>query len=128
MTAVLLVNDHEAQRYALARILEVAGYSVQTAASGTEALEKAIAGPDVMVLDVGLPDMTGFDVCRLLKADPRTANIPVVFLSATYQSSSSRNLGDQVGASAYLFQPIDPATLTAVIKGALARSTRSVGR
>lgn len=127
MLAVLLVNDHEAQRYALARTLETTGYSVRTAASGAEALVRAAELPDVIVLDVGLPDMSGFDVCRLLKADPHTANIPVIFLSATYQSGSSRDRGDQVGAAAYLFQPVDPGTLQAVIQGTLARSIRSVG-
>ncbi|HLW51692.1 MAG TPA: response regulator [Candidatus Angelobacter sp.] len=126
MVAVLVVNDHEAQRYALARSLEQAGYSVVTAASGKEALIQAVDRPDVIVLDVGLPDMTGFEVCRRLKADPRTESIPVVFLSATYQSGSSRDLGEQVGGAAYLFQPVDPGTLAAVIQGALARSARPV--
>lgn len=123
MLTVLLVNDHEAQRYALLRTLEMNGFSVRTAGTGAEALVEAANLPDVIVLDVGLPDMSGFDVCRLLKADARTAGIPIVFLSATYQSGSSRNSGDQVGGAAYLFQPVDPATLTAVIQGTLARAS-----
>ena len=125
MVAVLLVNDHEPQRYALQRTLAEAGYSVLSAASGTEALKLAAEMPDVVVLDIGLPDMSGFEVCRLLKADPQTAHIPVIFLSATYQSGSSLDRGDQVGAAAYLFQPVDPTTLTAVIQGALARHSRA---
>jgi CheY-like chemotaxis protein len=118
---VLLVNDHEAQRYALVRTLTQAGYSVKEAASGAEALSLASEMPDIIVLDVGLPDMPGFEVCRLLKAEPKTEGIPVIFLSASYQSSSSRDLGDQVGGAAYLFQPVDTATLSAVIQGTLAR-------
>jgi CheY-like chemotaxis protein len=121
MVAVLLVNDHEPQRYALQRTLAEAGYSVLPAASGTEALKL----PDVVVLDIGLPDMSGFEVCRLLKSDIRTAHIPVIFLSATYQSGSSLDHGDQVGGAAYLFHPVDPTTLTAVIQGTLARHNRA---
>ena len=128
MVAILLVNDHEAQAYALARTMEEAGYVVSVAASGTEGLMRAQELlPDAIVLDVGLPDMSGFEVCRLLKADVRTARIPVVFLSASYQSGSSRDLGEQAGGSAYLFQPVDGATLTAVIQGALARTNRAAG-
>jgi CheY-like chemotaxis protein len=126
MVTVLLVNDHEAQRYALARSLEQAGYSVTTAASGTDAVKRAGEQPDVIVLDVGLPDMSGYQVCQLLKSEPRTAGIPVVFLTATYQGGSSRDLGQQVGAAAYLFHPVDIATLVAVIQGALVRSMGGV--
>lgn len=121
MVAVLLVNDHEAQRYALARTLEQAGYLIRAAATGREALAMAAEIPDVIVLDVGLPDMTGYDVCCLLKEDTRTANIPVIFLSATYQSGHSREMGEQAGGSAYLFDPVDAGTLVAVIEGTLAR-------
>jgi CheY-like chemotaxis protein len=127
MVKVLLVNDHEAQRYALVRTLAQAGYSVKEAASGVEALGLAAEAPDVILLDVGLPDMSGFEVCRLLKAEPTTADIPVIFLSASYQSSTSRDLGDQVGGAAYLFQPVDAATLWAVIQGALARLNAAAG-
>lgn len=128
MVAILLVNDHEAQAYALARTMEQAGYKVSVAASGAEGLVRAQELlPDAIVLDVGLPDLSGFEVCRLLKADARTARIPVIFLSASFQSSSARNQGEQAGGAAYLFQPVDGATLTAVIQGTLARSSRAAG-
>jgi CheY-like chemotaxis protein len=127
MVSVLVVNDHEAQRYALVRTLVQAGYSVKEAVSGIEALSLAAEIPDVILLDVGLPDMSGFEVCRLLKAEPKTIGIPVIFLSASYQSSSSRELGDQVGGAAYLFQPVDAATLWAVIQGTLARVNGAAG-
>lgn len=128
MVAILLVNDHEAQAYALARTMEQAGYTVSVAANGGAGLVRAQELlPDVIVLDVGLPDMSGFEVCRLLKADTRTSRIPVIFLTASYQSTSSRDQGEQAGGAAYLFQPVDGATLTAVIQGTLARTSRAAG-
>lgn len=117
---VLVVDDNEGQRYALTRTLEKAGFSVKTAATGMEALERAAEEPDVVVLDVGLPDMNGFEVCRRLKSDPRTAHIPVIFLSATFQDGAARQRGESAGAMAYLFQPADPSTLLTVIQAALA--------
>lgn len=117
---VLVVDDSEGQRYAVARTLEQAGYSVKTAATGAEALARVREGSDVVVLDVGLPDMNGFEVCRLIKSDPQTARVPVIFLSATFQGGTSREQGESAGAMAYLFQPAEPGTLLTVIQAALA--------
>ena len=118
---VMIVDDVEAQRYAVGRVLAAAGLNVIEAASGAEALQKAACNPDAIVLDVGLPDMDGFEVCRRIKTDARTTHIPVVFLSATSQSGSSLDLGLRLGAEAYLFQPVDPGTLLTIIRVALAR-------
>ena len=118
---VMVVDDVEAQRYAIGRVLSAAGLRVIEAATGSEALQKVENNPHAIVLDVGLPDMDGFEVCRRIKTDARTTHIPVVFLSATSQSGSSLDLGLRLGAEAYLFQPVDPGTLLTVIRVALAR-------
>ena len=81
---ILNVDDDDASRYAISRILRHAGFEVMEAASGAETLELVKQNPDLVLLDVKLPDMSGFDVCRQIKADPDTALIPVLHLSATY--------------------------------------------
>ncbi|HYD16444.1 MAG TPA: response regulator [Candidatus Nanoarchaeia archaeon] len=118
---VLVVDDVEAQRYAVSRSLKAGGLEVLEAASGAEALEKVKTNPDVVVLDVKLPDISGFEVCRRIKDDARTAHIPVIFVSAIHQNGSSRAEGEVVGATAYLFHPVDPDTLLTCIRAAKAR-------
>jgi two-component system NtrC family sensor kinase len=113
---VLVVEDHEAARYVIMRVLSEAGYSVLEAGNGAEALQYA-PGADVIVLDVHLPDMLGYEVCERLKADVETARIPVIFSSSTATDDFSVMRGKQVGAVEYLFsKPLDADTLVATIK------------
>ncbi len=119
---VLVVDDYEAHRYAAKRTLEAAGFAVLTAATGGEALTAARRHPDLIVLDVGLPDMTGFDVCRLLRGDVATKDIPVVFMSASHTDTSAVDVGTASGAHAYLFHPATREELLTVIMGALAKA------
>lgn len=119
---ILAVDDSMAQNYALSRTLELAGSTVRRAYNGSEALEMAAENPDLIVLDVNLPDLNGFEVCRRLKANPATAKIPVVFLSATYQSPEAQAMAESVGAQTFLFYPVEHEHLIAVIKGQIARS------
>src|SRR6266545_1913158 len=84
---VLVVNDNEVQNNVLTRMLEHEGFRVLRAFSGHEALVEAKKNPQMILMDVNMPDMGGFDVCRLLKGDAATGKIPVVFITATYQSS-----------------------------------------
>src|SRR5215467_10441960 len=79
---VLLVDDDEAKRYLMGTWLRRGGHTVIEAGTGKEALEKA-GSAELILLDVNLPDMLGYDVCRQIKADPATAAIPVVQVSAT---------------------------------------------
>jgi CheY-like chemotaxis protein len=125
---VLVVDDVDAQRYAVRRALLAAGMDVIEAASGTEALQKAASNPDAIVLDVGLPDINGFEVCRRMKGDAHIDQIPVIFLSATFQGGASRDWALRAGAVAYLFQPVDPETLLTVIRAAIARRGVDSGR
>ena len=76
---ILNVDDDEAKRYVITRMLSKAGYTVREAATGEQALTAAFQSqPDLVVLDVNLPDLHGFEVCQKLKSDPRTASIPVL--------------------------------------------------
>src|SRR5688572_2081503 len=90
---VLVVDDTDANRYAVSRWLRGAGYDVIEAATGAEALEQARTHPDLMVLDVRLPDTSGFEVLRTLRADPMLAEIPVIHLSASFTTSEWRTHG-----------------------------------
>ena len=117
---VLTVDDNEAGRYAVTRILKKAGFDVIEAANGTDALTLAVdQHPDLVLLDVNLPDISGFEVCRRLKQDTKTASIPVVHLSATFVHTRERVHGLEGGADGYLVHPIEPEELVAVIRSFL---------
>jgi len=116
---ILNVDDNDAGRYATSRILRQAGFEVLEAATGEEALRRVEERPDLVVLDVKLPDIHGFEVCRQIKANPRTAGIPVVHLSATYVNSAHRVTGLEGGVDGYLTQPVEPQELVATIKAFL---------
>jgi CheY-like chemotaxis protein len=115
---LLLVDDDEAKRYVLATWLRRAGHTVVEVATGGEALAKVDAA-ELVLLDINLPDMTGYEVCRLIKSDPRTAAIPVVQVSATAITVADRALGLTQGADAYLTEPAEPEELLAVVMAAL---------
>jgi PAS domain S-box-containing protein/putative nucleotidyltransferase with HDIG domain len=113
---ILNVDDNDAGRYATTRILRQAGFEVQEAATGREALRLAEEFPDLILLDVELPDIIGFEVCRQIKANRRTAAIPVVHMSATFVGADDRVTGMEQGADGYLTQPVEPKVLVATIK------------
>ncbi|WP_375769524.1 PAS domain S-box protein [Archangium gephyra] len=110
---VLVVDDTDAKRYLIAHTLRTAGMEVMEAVSGQEALAGALAGPDVVVLDVRLPDMSGFEVCRQLKEDPATAAIPVLYISALLQDAELEERLFEDGADGYIPQPIESRHLVA---------------
>lgn len=116
--AILNVNDDEANRYALTKILRSRGFRVDEARDGAEALRRVDeARPDLVVLDVDLPDIDGFEVCRRIKANPETSAIPVLHLSAQYVLEEDRAHGLVSGADGYLIQPVEPLELIASIRG-----------
>ncbi|HEX3875534.1 MAG TPA: response regulator [Bryobacteraceae bacterium] len=127
---ILNVDDNEGSRYAVTRVLEHAGFEVGEAASGKEALRVARAErPDLVLLDVNLPDITGFDVCRSLKLAPETTNIPVMHITASYAKSVDMVQGLNSGAEAYLIEPVEPEVLIATIRAVLrARHAEEIAR
>ena len=116
MTTVLVVDDNEASLYTLGRTLQQAGFLVWEATTGADALARAHEGPDVVMLDIKLPDITGLEVCRRLKKDPATAGIPVLQMTATFGSSEMQAAALEGGADAYLTHPIEPVVLIATIR------------
>ncbi|MGE0173345.1 MAG: response regulator [Oligoflexales bacterium] len=117
---ILVVDDTEPTRYAVVRTLKANGYDTLEAATGEAALRLVHSDkPDLVTLDIHLPDILGFEVCRLLKADRATAHIPVLQLSASYVTSQDRVLGLEGGADSYLTHPFEPPVLIATIKALL---------
>ena len=121
---ILVVDDTEENRYVAAKWLERAGFRVALASSGAEALALASSEVELVVLDVHLPDLHGFEVARRLKQDPSTAHIPVLHLSAKYVSPGDRVSGLEGGADGYLTQPVVPDELVAQVR-ALLRLSRT---
>lgn len=119
IVTVLNVDDYAAGRYATTRLLRQAGFDVREAQTGTEALRLATEKPGLIVLDINLPDLDGFEVCRRLKADPQTADIPVLQMSASYLGTENRVRGLEGGADAYLTQPVEPRELVATVNALL---------
>jgi DNA-binding response OmpR family regulator len=96
--------------------LRFAGHEVIAAANGEEAYEKALKEkPDLILMDVRMPRMTGYEACKRMKAEPTTKNIPVAFLSAKGQEAEV-NTGLEVGAVEYILKPFSPDQLTERVK------------
>jgi signal transduction histidine kinase len=117
---ILNVDDNDAGRYSVNRLLMRAGYDVVEAARGREALEIVRKDAiDLVVLDVNLPDMNGLEVCGVLKADAVTAGIPILLLSASLVGPQHHVQGLETGADGYLTEPVEPEVLLAHIKALL---------
>lgn len=121
---ILAVDDNDALRYSLTRTLKEGGYKVMEARNGAEALRLANEEPDLITLDVHLPDADGFEICRQLKGNPRTSHIPVLHISATFVDAEYRVRGLETGADGYLAEPISRDELLATV-GALLRLKRA---
>ncbi len=102
---ILVVDDYEPSLYAVTRMLQSAGFEVITASDGQQALSLTCK-PSLIILDVNLPDISGFDLCRLFRGRTDTATVPILFLSSTYRNVSAKQLAQFVGANDFLFHPI----------------------
>jgi two-component system alkaline phosphatase synthesis response regulator PhoP len=108
---ILAVDDESALTDLIYFHLARAGHTVTTAANGWDAIEAVKRErPDIILLDLMLPDLDGFGVCEILRRDPRTATIPIIIVSA-WSSSDSRNLGLELGALDYITKPFSPLEL-----------------
>ena len=116
---ILIVDDREQNRYIVSRILQQAGYESEHAGSGRQALERARTLPSLIILDVHLPDASGFDVCQQIKRNPLTAHVPVLQISASFVSSEDKAKALEAGADSYLTHPIDAVVLVATVRSLL---------
>lgn len=119
-SVILNVNDSVANRYFVTRVLRAAGWTVLEAETGGAGIAMAREHlPSLIVLDVKLPDMSGHEVCRVLRADPATAHVRVIQTSATFVTSEGKARGLEAGADQYLTQPFESVELVAMVRGLL---------
>lgn len=119
---ILVVDDVEANRYAFGTYLRSEGYNVIEAATGAEALSRLETRPDLILLDINLPDINGFEICKQLKTRPTLRNIPVIQTSASFTTQDDYLKGIYSGADAYLVAPVDPDLLRRAVKTSLKRT------
>ncbi len=121
MPRILVAEDEKDIRELIAFTLRFAGFDVLLATNGAEAVEVAEAErPDLVILDVRMPRMSGYEACRRLKENPQTASLPVVFLSAKGQDSEIQQ-GLASGAEEYILKPFAPDELIQQVRSILNR-------
>jgi two-component system alkaline phosphatase synthesis response regulator PhoP len=113
---ILIADDNEHILGALTYLLEDEGYSLWVARNGVEALQKVReVSPDILFLDIMMPQLNGYDVCRTIKKDPDLNKIYVIMLSAKGQAAE-QELGKEVGADEYITKPFNPLELLSRLK------------
>lgn len=121
MTTILIAEDEPDIRQLVELTLTFGGFNVVTTMNGAEAVEKArIVHPNLILLDVRMPRMSGYEACAALKRDPATASIPVVFLSAKGQQNEVRS-GLSCGALDYILKPFSPEHLIKRVRELIAQ-------
>lgn len=119
MAKVLIVDDSPTELYVLSKILEQASYQVVTANDGEEGLARAKAEqPDLILMDVVMPGLNGFQATRKLRRDPATQHIPVIMVT-TKDQDTDREWGLRQGASDYMVKPVNGDALLEKIRGLL---------
>jgi two-component system, NtrC family, sensor kinase len=113
---VLLVDDRTENRYVLSRILQGAGFTVEECSTGMQALDVVRTLPEVVILDIKLPDISGYDVCRGIKADPVTRSVPVLLTSAMLEPQNASALMARAGAEGFLTHPFVPSDVVMKVK------------
>src|SRR5215212_1656525 len=121
MAKILIAEDERDIRDLVAFTLRFAGHEVFAATNGEEAVELATkVNPDLILMDVRMPRMTGYEACKVMKANPDLKDIPVVFLTARGQETEIQQ-GLEAGAEEYLLKPFAPDQLTTRVKAILAK-------
>ena len=121
MSKVLVVEDSPPQREMISALLTGIGLAVTSAGDGVEALEQMKnSRPDIVVLDIVMPRMNGYELCRRIKTDPKTQEVPVVMCS-TKGEEFDRYWGMRQGADAYIAKPFQPQELVGTVKQLLRR-------
>ena len=125
-TRILIVDDESQLSQMMADLLTNAGYETRTANSGRDALAQVQADrPDLVLLDVDMPELDGFEVATMLKSDPATATIPLIIVSA-HDGRGARLIGLESGAEDFLSKPVDTAELLAKIRNLLLLQQRTI--
>src|SRR5262245_53341124 len=126
---ILVVDDTEANRFVVTSILSKSGYRVIQAGTGREAVQAFNKLPDLVVLDVRLPDSTAFELARVLRARMEHQSTPILFISASFTGPGAHVQGLESGADGYLNHPVDPTLLLATVRSLLrARRAEDVER
>jgi len=121
---LLCVDDNEIHCYALGRCLANLGFKVISAHNGTEALRiVSEVKTDVILLDINMPDVNGFEVCRRIRAKTELQDVAIVFHTATSATESSHREALDAGADAFLTYPVAITHLQSVIQGCIAKRT-----
>jgi CheY-like chemotaxis protein len=106
MARILVVDDEPDIVRVVVKIMEARGHQVSTARDGVEAIERiTVDPPDVVILDLNLPRIDGYEVCKRIKRDARTAHVPVVMMTAAYVSVEDARTGQRIGADEYVIKP-----------------------
>ncbi|NWF76318.1 MAG: response regulator, partial [Nitrospirae bacterium] len=114
---ILIVEDDVNSRVFLERALLSQGYTVESAANGIQAMEKVVLSPpDLIISDIMMPEMDGFELCRKVKTDERLQHIPFVFYTATYTDKKDEDLAMSLGASRFIVKPMEPEKFFSTIK------------
>src|SRR5947209_8244663 len=125
VTRVLVVEDDPDIAHLVAHYLEKSGFSVDLLANGRDALASIAARPpDVLVLDLMLPEVDGLEICRLVRANSATSAMPIIMLTARAEESD-RIVGLEIGADDYLAKPFSPNELVARIRALVRRAGRA---
>jgi DNA-binding response OmpR family regulator len=118
---ILVVDDDRVIQQLLKVNLELEGYAVEVADDGEEALAQfELFRPDLVLLDIMMPKLDGWEVCRRLKSDPDSARVPIVLLSARAQDADVQR-GTDLGVAAYVTKPFDPISLLDLIADLIAK-------
>ncbi|PZO37505.1 MAG: two-component system response regulator [Pseudanabaena frigida] len=122
MSVVLVVEDSVTQREMIEDLLKGSGLTVKTAGDGVEALEQMQGScPDIVVMDIVMPRMNGYELCRRIKTDPKTERVPVVMCSSKGEEFD-RYWGMKQGADAYIAKPFQPQELVGTVKQLLRKA------
>lgn len=117
---ILVIEDEESVRRNVVRLLDLEGYRVEEAVNGADGVAAALSRkPDLVICDIGMPGLDGFGVLARLRAEPATAGIPFVFLTAS-ADVEDESTGYKLGANDYVVKPFDVTVLTALVRSKLA--------
>jgi two-component system cell cycle response regulator DivK len=115
VSKILYIEDHPAQRDIMAQMLELSGYEVAVASDGLEGVERARSwGPDLILMDLRMPRMDGFEAIRELRKDPDTADVPIIAISA-WASAKHKDRAMEAGANDHFTKPVDLSRLLETI-------------